>query len=78
LTNVGPGVKIYGQQTALGRKEIQMAGTVLNAILLGLLILAAILCIFAPLTALGVMFWHWHRELKETMRLRQARSTQVR
>lgn len=55
-----------------------MAGTVLNAILLGLLILAAILCIFAPLTALGIMFWHWHMELKETLRLRQARSTQVR
>ena len=55
-----------------------MTGTVLNAILLGLLILAAILCIFAPLTALGIMFWHWHRELKETLRLRQARSTQVR
>jgi hypothetical protein len=55
-----------------------MAGSVLNIVLLSLLILAAILCIFGPLTALGVMFWHWHRELKETARLRVARTTQIR
>jgi hypothetical protein len=55
-----------------------MAGTMINFLLLGLLILAAILCIFGPLTVLGVMFWHWHKELKESARLRVARSTQAR
>ena len=53
-----------------------MAGTMINFLLLSLLILAAILCVFGPLTALGVMFWHWHKELKESARLRVARSTQ--
>ena len=55
-----------------------MSGSVLDMILLSLLILAAILCIFGPLTALGVMFWHWHKELRETTRRRVARSTQIR
>jgi hypothetical protein len=54
-----------------------MAGSALNIFLLCLLILAAILCIFGPLTALGVMFWHWHRELRETARRRVARTTQT-
>ncbi len=55
-----------------------MAGTMLNGALLCLLILAAIACILGPLTALGFMFWHWQKELKESLRLRQARSTQIR
>jgi hypothetical protein len=55
-----------------------MASTATSILLLGLLILGAALCIFGPLTALIVMFLHWNRELKETSRLRQARSTQVR
>jgi hypothetical protein len=55
-----------------------MTGTSVSIVLLIILIAASILCIFGPLTALGVMFWHWHRELRETARLRQARSTQVR
>ncbi len=55
-----------------------MAMTAFNIVLLVLLILAAILCIFGPVTALGVMFWHWHKELKETARLRISRSTQIR
>jgi hypothetical protein len=55
-----------------------MAGTISNFLLLGLLILASMVCIFGPVTVLGVMFWHWHRELKESARLRVARSTQVR
>lgn len=55
-----------------------MAHTVINLILLSLLIVAAILCVVAPLTALSVMFWHWHKELREISRLRQARTTQVR
>jgi hypothetical protein len=55
-----------------------MAGSALDILLLCLLILAGILCIFGPVTALGVMFWHWHKELKETARHRVARTTQVR
>jgi hypothetical protein len=47
-------------------------------VLLGLMILAVAACILAPLTALGVMFWHWQKELKESNRLRQARTTQIR
>lgn len=30
------------------------------------------------LGALGIMFWRWHKELTQIMRLKQARSTQVR
>jgi hypothetical protein len=54
-----------------------MAVTTLNILLLIVLALAGVLCIFGPLTALGVMFWHWHKELKETSRLRVARTTQI-
>ena len=54
-----------------------MAGTMTNFLLLSLVISAAIECIFGPLTVLGVMFWHWHKELKESARLRVARSTQM-
>jgi hypothetical protein len=54
-----------------------MAVTTVNILLLILLVLAAILCIFGPVTALGVMFWHWHKELKETSRLRVTRTTQI-
>jgi len=55
-----------------------MAGTVVNLLFLGFLFLAVVVCIGAPVGALGVMFWHWHRELQEIVRLKQARSTQVR
>lgn len=55
-----------------------MAGTVLNLVLLGFLFLAAFFCVIGPLAALAFMFWHWHRELTQIMRLRQVRSTQVR
>ena len=54
-----------------------MTGTAINPILFGLSLLAAVVGIVAPLGALGVMFWHWHIELNEMLRLRQARSTQV-
>jgi hypothetical protein len=54
-----------------------MAVTMVNIVLLILLVLAAILCIFGPVTALGVMFWHWHKELKQTARLRVSRTTQI-
>ncbi len=55
-----------------------MAVTSVNILLLIVMILAAILCIFGPLTALAVMFWHWHKELRQTARLRVSRTTQVR
>jgi hypothetical protein len=55
-----------------------MTGTLVNGALLGLLVLGAVVCILAPLTALGFMFWKWQKELSEAARLRQARTTQVR
>lgn len=55
-----------------------MMGTLLNFFLLLTVVLASILCVFAPVVVLGVMFWKWHKELAESARLRQARSTQVR
>ncbi len=55
-----------------------MTGTVVSVLLLSLLIVAFMLLIAAPLTALVVMFWHWHRELRENARLRHARTTQIR
>jgi hypothetical protein len=55
-----------------------MTGTVVNILLLLVLALGVVLLFFGPLTSLGVMFWHWHRELRESIRLRQARSTQIR
>ena len=59
-------------------KEEQVTGTVMNVLLLCLLVLGSVLLIFGPLTALAVMFWHWRKELRDSSRLRQARSTQVR
>jgi hypothetical protein len=55
-----------------------MMGTLLNFFLLLIVILGSVLCVLAPLAVLGVMFWKWHKELAESVRLRQARSTQVR
>jgi heme exporter protein D len=55
-----------------------VAGTLLNGALLALTILAVAVLIAAPLTTLGIMFWHWQKELSRSMRLRQARTTQVR
>ncbi len=60
------------------RKGARMTETVVNLFLLGLLFVAVVVCIVAPLGALGVMFWHWQKELAEIGRLKQARSTQVR
>ncbi len=54
-----------------------MAGSVTNLAVLCLLILATIVCIFGPLTVLGVMFWHWHKELRSGARLRMERTTQT-
>jgi hypothetical protein len=50
----------------------------MNGVLLGLIVLAAAIFILGPLSALGFMFWHWQKELKESTRLRQARTTQIR
>jgi hypothetical protein len=55
-----------------------MMGALLNLFLLFIVILGSALCVFGPVAVLGVMFWKWHKELAESFRLRQARSTQVR
>jgi hypothetical protein len=55
-----------------------MLGALLNLLLLLLVILGCVLCVFGPVAVLGVMFWKWHKELAESIRLRQARSTQIR
>jgi uncharacterized membrane protein len=55
-----------------------MTGSVLNLLLLLFVVLAAGVCIIGPLAVLGVMFWHWRKELAESARLRHARTTQIR
>jgi hypothetical protein len=47
-------------------------------VLLSMVGMGAALCVFGPLTALGVMFWNWHKELRQSSRMRLARTTQVR
>jgi hypothetical protein len=54
-----------------------MASTVTMFLLLSVIAICATVCVFGPLAALGVMFWNWHKELRESARLRIARSTQV-
>jgi len=54
-----------------------MTGEVVNILLFAVVVLASIVCIFGPIAVLGVMFWKWHKELRQTSRLRLARSTQV-
>jgi hypothetical protein len=58
--------------------EDQMAGTVFDVLVLCVLFAAAAVCVFVPLGCLAIMFWHWHNELNEVIRLRQARSTPIR
>ena len=55
-----------------------MMGTLLNFFLLLIVVLASVLCVFGPVAVLGVMFWKWNKDLAESVRLRQASSTQVR
>jgi hypothetical protein len=55
-----------------------MTGSLVNVLLLLLVVLGTAVCIVAPLAVLGVMFWHWRKELAESARLRQARTTQIR
>jgi hypothetical protein len=55
-----------------------MASTVTMFVFLSMIAIGAALCVFGPLTALGVMFWNWHKELRASSRLRLARTTQVR
>lgn len=55
-----------------------MASTVTMFLLLSMVAMGAALCVFGPLTALGVMFWNWHKELRQSARMRLARTTQVR
>jgi len=55
-----------------------MTGSLVNVIVLLLVVLATAVCIVGPLAILGVVFWHWRKELAESARLRQARTTQIR
>jgi len=55
-----------------------MTDTVINLLMLVLVTAGAIFLVFGPLTAMGFMLWHWKKELDESARLRQVRSTQVR
>jgi hypothetical protein len=55
-----------------------MMGALLNLFLLLVVILACALCVLGPVAVLIVMFWKWQKELAESIRLRQARSTQIR
>lgn len=54
-----------------------MGETIANLLLLGLLFTVGVLLVVGPLTALGIMFWNWHKELSKSVRLRQARTTQI-
>jgi hypothetical protein len=54
-----------------------MAPDVVHVLLFGVIVLASIVGIFGPIAVLGVMFWKWHTELRQTSRLRLARTTQV-
>jgi hypothetical protein len=54
-----------------------MTGEVVHVFLFAVIVLASMVCIFGPIAVLGVMFWKWHTELRQTSRLRLARSTQV-
>ena len=76
---IGPAVALgasAGGPTLAG--ESLMTGDMVKILLVGALVLVSIVCIFGPLAVLAVMFWNWHRELRQTARLRLARSTQVR
>ena len=55
-----------------------MGRTIVNLLLLSTLFTASALCVIAPLTALAVTFWHWQKELAQSLRQRPTRSTQVR
>lgn len=55
-----------------------MASTVTMFVFLSVIVLGAAFCVFGPLAALSVMFWNWHKELRQSSRLRLARTTQVR
>jgi hypothetical protein len=55
-----------------------VAGAVLHVVLLGLTILAVAACVLGPVAVLGFMLWQWQKELRQSIRLRQARTTQFR
>ena len=54
-----------------------MTGTVLNLFVLALFLLAVVVLIGIPLLAMGFFFWNWKKELAESIRTRQARTTYV-
>jgi hypothetical protein len=54
-----------------------MTGTVLNLFLLSLFIVAVLILIVAPLLVMTIVFWYWKKELAESIRTRQPRTTYV-
>jgi hypothetical protein len=55
-----------------------MSATFTMILLLSVIALGVIFCVFGPLAALGIMFWNWHKELRQSSRLRLARTRQTR
>ena len=56
---------------------MMMTGTVLNLFLLSLFLVAVLVLIVAPLLVMTIVFWYWKKELAESMRLRQPKTTYV-
>lgn len=54
-----------------------MGGTVLNLFLLSLFIFAVLVLLVAPLLVMTIVFWYWKKELAESIRTRQPRTTYV-
>jgi hypothetical protein len=52
-------------------KGTEMAEAVVNLVFLGIVFLALILCLIAPIAALGYILWHWHKESTELSRSRK-------
>ncbi|MGA3294551.1 MAG: hypothetical protein ABSE45_11285 [Candidatus Acidiferrales bacterium] len=55
-----------------------MAGPAVNLLFLMLVVSGVTLGIIAPLTFLIMIFWKWRKELAQSGRLRQAKTTQIR
>lgn len=58
--------------------RLDLAGALLNDVLLAVTIIVFMVLIAAPLATLAVIFWNWQKELSRSIRLRQARTTQLR
>jgi ATP/ADP translocase len=54
-----------------------MTGTVLNLFLLSLFLVAVLVLIVAPLLVMTIVFFYWKKELAESIRQRQPKTTYV-